>query len=266
MAEDEAATTDATPGATGGPVRFQPGLTRRGAHAERSPRQPSRNRRQSGIECDNPPVRMPSQLRPTASFRRLVPLLAPDRLNHRSALLRCADPARPHPGDDRRRRRHDHREAAHARGPRRLASTGRCSRPSDARRPATSPRRRAGSCTGCSSCSASRSSGRSPPRIVAAIVNFLLKEGQGMGVSGFRDHIVVCGWNATARDLIRELRRDNPKVRIALIHACRPESGRGGRLLRQGRFGRRRRPAAGRHRGRRGGGGLPARDRRPTPT
>src|SRR5262245_52465326 len=35
--------------------------------------------------------------------------------------------------------------------------------------------------------------------IVAAIVNFVLKEGQGMGVSGFRDHIVVCGWNATAR-------------------------------------------------------------------
>ena len=56
--------------------------------------------------------------------------------------------------------------------------------------------------------------------LVAAVVNFLLKEGQGMGVSGFRDHVVVCGWNATARDLIRELRRDNPKVRIALIHSA----------------------------------------------
>jgi voltage-gated potassium channel len=54
--------------------------------------------------------------------------------------------------------------------------------------------------------------------IVAAVVNFLLKEGQGMGVSGFRDHVVVCGWNGTARDLIRELKRDNPAIRIALIH------------------------------------------------
>lgn len=55
--------------------------------------------------------------------------------------------------------------------------------------------------------------------LVAVVVNFLLKEGQGMGVSGFRGHIVVCGWNATARDLIRELRRDDRRVRLALIHS-----------------------------------------------
>jgi len=54
--------------------------------------------------------------------------------------------------------------------------------------------------------------------LVAVVVNFLLKEGQGMGVSGFRDHVVVCGWNATARDLIRELRNDDRHVRIVLIH------------------------------------------------
>ena len=54
--------------------------------------------------------------------------------------------------------------------------------------------------------------------LVAVVVNFLLKEGQGMGVSGFRDHVVVCGWNATARDLIRELRNDDHHVRIVLIH------------------------------------------------
>ena len=54
--------------------------------------------------------------------------------------------------------------------------------------------------------------------LVAVIVQFLLKEGQGMGVSGFRDHVVVCGWNGTARDLIRELRRDDQRVRIVLIH------------------------------------------------
>jgi len=54
--------------------------------------------------------------------------------------------------------------------------------------------------------------------IVGIVINFLLKEGQGMGVSGFRDHVIVCGWNQTARDLINELRLDDRKVRIALIH------------------------------------------------
>src|SRR5258706_12460016 len=55
--------------------------------------------------------------------------------------------------------------------------------------------------------------------LVAVIVQFILKEGQGMGRSGFHDHGVVCGWNATARDLIRELRRDDSRVRIVLIHS-----------------------------------------------
>lgn len=42
--------------------------------------------------------------------------------------------------------------------------------------------------------------------LVALVIDFLLKEGQGLGASGYRDHIVVCGWNATARDPIDELR------------------------------------------------------------
>ena len=54
--------------------------------------------------------------------------------------------------------------------------------------------------------------------IVGAVVNSLIQEGRGMGTSGFRDHMVVCGWNATARDLIGELQRDNRKLRIALIY------------------------------------------------
>jgi voltage-gated potassium channel len=53
---------------------------------------------------------------------------------------------------------------------------------------------------------------------VGVIINFLLKEGQGMGVSGYRDHVVVCGWNSTARELINELRTDDNRVRIVLIH------------------------------------------------
>ncbi len=53
--------------------------------------------------------------------------------------------------------------------------------------------------------------------LVAMVIDFLLKEGQGLGASGFNDHIVVCGWNATARDLIDELRGDDYKQKIVLL-------------------------------------------------
>lgn len=54
--------------------------------------------------------------------------------------------------------------------------------------------------------------------LVGFVIDFLLKEGQGMGASGFRDHIVVCGWNSTARDLIGELKSDEYKAKIVLLH------------------------------------------------
>lgn len=53
--------------------------------------------------------------------------------------------------------------------------------------------------------------------LVALVIDLLLKEGQGMGASGYRDHIVVCGWNATARDLIEELRSDEYPAKVVLI-------------------------------------------------
>jgi voltage-gated potassium channel len=53
--------------------------------------------------------------------------------------------------------------------------------------------------------------------LVALVIDFLLKEGQGLGAAGYRDHIVVCGWNATARDLISELRGDEYKARIVVL-------------------------------------------------
>lgn len=54
--------------------------------------------------------------------------------------------------------------------------------------------------------------------IIAVIIDILLKEGQGLGASGFRNHIVICGWNATARGAIDELRSDDYKRRLVLIH------------------------------------------------
>lgn len=53
--------------------------------------------------------------------------------------------------------------------------------------------------------------------LVALVIDFLLKEGQGLGASGYRDHIVVCGWNQTARDLIDELRGDEYRARIVVL-------------------------------------------------
>jgi voltage-gated potassium channel len=53
--------------------------------------------------------------------------------------------------------------------------------------------------------------------LVALVIDFLLKEGQGLGASGYRDHIVVCGWNATARDLIDELKGDDYERKLVVI-------------------------------------------------
>jgi voltage-gated potassium channel len=54
--------------------------------------------------------------------------------------------------------------------------------------------------------------------VVGFVIDFLLKEGQGMGAAGYEGHIVVCGWNSTARDLIEEMRLDEYDARIVLIH------------------------------------------------
>ena len=54
--------------------------------------------------------------------------------------------------------------------------------------------------------------------LVGFVIDILLKEGQGMGAAGYRDHIVVCGWNPTARELIAELGGDEYTRRIVLLH------------------------------------------------
>ncbi|HET7703290.1 MAG TPA: NAD-binding protein [Candidatus Limnocylindrales bacterium] len=56
--------------------------------------------------------------------------------------------------------------------------------------------------------------------LVALVIDFLLKEGQGLGASGYRDHIVVCGWNQTARDLIDELRGDEYRAKVVVLAAA----------------------------------------------
>ncbi len=53
--------------------------------------------------------------------------------------------------------------------------------------------------------------------LVAMVIDFLLKEGQGLGASGYKDHIVICGWNCTARDLVAELRGDDYQQKVVLV-------------------------------------------------
>jgi voltage-gated potassium channel len=54
--------------------------------------------------------------------------------------------------------------------------------------------------------------------VVGFFIDILLKEGQGMGAAGYTDHIVVCGWNTTARDLIQELKGDEFTTKVVLLH------------------------------------------------
>jgi voltage-gated potassium channel len=53
--------------------------------------------------------------------------------------------------------------------------------------------------------------------LVAMVIDFLLKEGQGLGASGYQDHIVVCGWNTTARDLVDELKGDDYRAKVVVL-------------------------------------------------
>ncbi len=53
--------------------------------------------------------------------------------------------------------------------------------------------------------------------LVALVIDLLLKEGQGLGASGYRDHVVVCGWNATARDLVEELNGDEYPAKVVVL-------------------------------------------------
>jgi voltage-gated potassium channel len=55
---------------------------------------------------------------------------------------------------------------------------------------------------------------------VGIVIDFLLKEGQGMNAAGYRDHIVICGWNTTSRALVAELRGDDYRARLVVVHDC----------------------------------------------
>ncbi len=53
--------------------------------------------------------------------------------------------------------------------------------------------------------------------LVAIVIDVLLKEGQGLGAAGHVEHIIVCGWNSTARDLIDELKGDDYPQKVVVL-------------------------------------------------
>ena len=82
--------------------------------------------------------------------------------------------------------------------------------------------------------------------LVAMVIDFLLKEGQGLGSSGHKDHIIVCGWNSTARDLIDELKGDDYPQKVVVLADLDKNPAGLRRLLRPRRRDQRRGPRAGR--------------------
>lgn len=53
--------------------------------------------------------------------------------------------------------------------------------------------------------------------VIGFIIDVVLREGQGMGVAGLIDHIVVCGWNDTAREVIAELTAEDRERQVVLL-------------------------------------------------
>ena len=66
-----------------------------------------------------------------------------------------------------------------------------------------------------------------------------------MGASGYADHIVVCGWNSTARELVDELQGDEFTAEGRRAPRQRAQPGRRRRLLRARRRDERRRTSSG---------------------
>jgi voltage-gated potassium channel len=66
--------------------------------------------------------------------------------------------------------------------------------------------------------------------LIGFIIDFVMKEGQGMGASGYRDHIIVCGWNRNAEELLGELEGDEYRAKVVLLHPSERSPARRGQV------------------------------------
>lgn len=53
--------------------------------------------------------------------------------------------------------------------------------------------------------------------IVTIVLDVVLKEGQGMGRTKYRNHIIICGWNETAEEIIEQLHSADPKKPVVVL-------------------------------------------------
>lgn len=63
--------------------------------------------------------------------------------------------------------------------------------------------------------------------LIGFIIDVVMKEGQGMGAAGLTGHVVVCGWNRNAEELIEELQGDEYDAKIVVLHAAERSPARG---------------------------------------
>lgn len=53
--------------------------------------------------------------------------------------------------------------------------------------------------------------------LIGFIIDVVIREGQGMGSAGMTGHVVVCGWNPSAREVIEELLADPARRGVVLL-------------------------------------------------
>jgi voltage-gated potassium channel len=63
--------------------------------------------------------------------------------------------------------------------------------------------------------------------LIGFIIDVVMKEGQGMGAAGLSGHVVVCGWNRNAEELIEELQDDEYHAKIVVLHQAERSPARG---------------------------------------
>jgi voltage-gated potassium channel len=63
--------------------------------------------------------------------------------------------------------------------------------------------------------------------LIGFIIDVVMKEGQGMGASGLNGHVVVCGWNRNAAELIEELQGDEYKAKVVVLHQAERSPAQG---------------------------------------
>jgi voltage-gated potassium channel len=53
--------------------------------------------------------------------------------------------------------------------------------------------------------------------VVTIVLDVVLKEGQGMGRTNHRNHIIICGWNETAEEIVEQLHSADPTKPVVVL-------------------------------------------------